>query len=94
MKRFESFRSVINTTVNNIKSRGPRGVLDDAVSNFRLLNWCKVSSTNRSKESLVGTKNANRDHACKLVLRHVIVSFVMFTPADNIVEQTRANSSK
>ena len=66
MNRFQIFRSVINTAINNIKFGGPRGVLDenlggqkdvldDVVSNFGLLNWCKVSSTNRSRQSLVGT---------------------------------------
>ena len=52
--------------------RGPRGVLLDAASNFRLLKWCKVSSTNRSAETLVGTKNANWKHACNVVLRDPI----------------------
>ena len=66
MKRFQNFRPVIKTTVINIKSRGPGGVLNDAASNFHALKWCKVSSTNRSKETLVGSKNANGNHACNL----------------------------
>ena len=84
---------MINTTINNIKAQGLRGVLDNVVSNFPLLNWCKVSSTNRSKESLVGTKNPDRNHACNLVSRHATVCFLIFILADHTEEQTQANST-